>query len=52
LKNLAMAPLAALLLPYLRLRGYTGLYLYCLARRKSLPSRGASSTATMLGGAA
>lgn len=52
LKNLAMVPLAALLLPYLRLRGYTGLYLYCLARRKSLPSPGASGAATMLGGAA
>ena len=53
-KNLAMTPLAALLLPYLRSRGYTGLYLYCLARRKNLPSRGAASTATTsgVGGAA
>ncbi len=31
-KTSAMVPLAALILPYLRLRGYTGLYLYCLAR--------------------
>lgn len=51
-KNLAMTPLAALLLPYLRLRGYTGLYLYCLARRRNPLSRGAASTATTLGGAA
>ncbi len=49
-KNFAMAPLAALLLPYLRLRGYTGLYLYCLARRKSLASRDAPGAAAMLGG--
>jgi SAM-dependent methyltransferase len=34
LKNLALLPAAGLLLPYLRLRGATGLYLYCLARRK------------------
>lgn len=33
-KNSAMLPGAALLLPYLRLRGYTGLYLYCLARQE------------------
>jgi SAM-dependent methyltransferase len=33
-KNLAMLPGAALLLPYLRLRGRMGLYLYCLARQK------------------
>jgi SAM-dependent methyltransferase len=33
-KHLALTPVAALLLPYFRLRGYTGLYLYCLARRK------------------
>jgi SAM-dependent methyltransferase len=38
-KNLALLPIAGLLLPYLRLRGRTGLYLYCLARRKqSAPS--------------
>ena len=51
-KNLAMTPLAALLLPYLRLRGYTGLYLYCLARRRNPLSRGAANTAATLGGAA
>ncbi|MFZ3200083.1 MAG: class I SAM-dependent methyltransferase [Candidatus Acidiferrales bacterium] len=51
-KNLAMTPLAALLLPYLRLRGYTGLYLYCLARRKHQPSRGVAGAATTLSGAA
>lgn len=33
-KNSAMIPGAALLLPYFRLRKRTGLYLYCLARRK------------------
>jgi SAM-dependent methyltransferase len=33
LKSRAMLPVAALLLPYLRLRGRTGLYLYCLGRR-------------------
>jgi hypothetical protein len=32
-KNFAMVPAATLLLPYLRLRGATGLYLYCLARK-------------------
>ena len=35
LKNFALLPVAALLLPYLRFRGETGLYLYCLARKKS-----------------
>ena len=30
----AMLPFAALLLPYFRWRGRTGLYLYCLARRR------------------
>jgi 2-polyprenyl-3-methyl-5-hydroxy-6-metoxy-1,4-benzoquinol methylase len=34
-KNLALMPAAGLLLPFLRLRGYTGLYLYCLARRNN-----------------
>jgi SAM-dependent methyltransferase len=34
-KNLALMPAAGLLLPVLRLRGATGLYLYCLARRTS-----------------
>ena len=33
-KNFAMIPTAILLLPFLRLRGYTGLYLYCLARKR------------------
>jgi SAM-dependent methyltransferase len=33
-KNLAMIPAATLLLPFLRLRGFSGLYLYCLARKK------------------
>jgi SAM-dependent methyltransferase len=31
----ALLPLAALLLPYFRWQGRTGLYLYCLARRRS-----------------
>jgi SAM-dependent methyltransferase len=31
-KTSAMLPVAALLLPLLRIRGFTGLYLYCLAR--------------------
>ena len=47
----ALLPFAALLLPYLRLRGRTGLYLYCLARLRSsaaqavapLPASGPSS---------
>jgi hypothetical protein len=34
-KNFALLPAAGLLLPILRLRGYTGLYLYCLARRNN-----------------
>jgi len=51
LKNFAMMPLAALLLPYLRLRGYTGLYLYCLARRKNLASREAPGAGKISGGA-
>jgi SAM-dependent methyltransferase len=33
-KSLAMIPAAALLLPLLRIRGCTGLYLYCLARKR------------------
>jgi SAM-dependent methyltransferase len=33
-KNLALVPVAAAMLPYLRLRGFTGLYLYCLARKR------------------
>ena len=31
-KKSAMIPAATLLLPFLRMRGFTGLYLYCLAR--------------------
>jgi SAM-dependent methyltransferase len=38
----ALLPLAALLLPYFRLRGRTGLYLYCLARRRSSATRTAA----------
>lgn len=34
-KTLAMLPLALVLLPYFRFRGYTGLYLYCLARKRT-----------------
>lgn len=34
-KTLAILPVASLLLPYFRLRGHTGLYLYCLARKKT-----------------
>jgi SAM-dependent methyltransferase len=33
-KTAALTPAAALFLPYLRLRGRTGLYLYCLARQQ------------------
>lgn len=33
-KARAMLPVATLLLPFLRLHGLTGLYLYCLARRR------------------
>jgi SAM-dependent methyltransferase len=39
-KYRALLPLAALMLPYLRRRGRTGLYLYCLARRRSASARG------------
>jgi len=35
-KNLALVPAAAIAMPYLRLRQYKGLYLYCLARQ-SMP---------------
>jgi SAM-dependent methyltransferase len=41
IKNAAAIPAAAVLLPYFRLRGYTGLYLYCLARRVKPSSAGA-----------
>lgn len=34
-KNAALLPAAALLLPFLRMRGLTGLYLYCLARKRN-----------------
>jgi SAM-dependent methyltransferase len=34
----ALLPLAALLLPYFRRKGRTGLYLYCLARQRSSPA--------------
>jgi SAM-dependent methyltransferase len=37
-KSRLMFPVAFLLLPFLRLRGYTGLYLYCLVRHKRAPS--------------
>ena len=33
-KTFAMIPAATVLLPFLRLRGFTGLYLYCLARKR------------------
>ncbi|MGH9685961.1 MAG: class I SAM-dependent methyltransferase [Candidatus Acidiferrales bacterium] len=33
-KALAITPAAAMLLPYFRMRGYTGLYLYGLARKR------------------
>jgi SAM-dependent methyltransferase len=35
MKVRALVPVAALALPYLRARGYAGLYLYCLAQRKA-----------------
>ncbi|HEV2489377.1 MAG TPA: class I SAM-dependent methyltransferase [Candidatus Acidoferrales bacterium] len=34
-KNAAFWPVALPMLPFLRLRGYTGLYLYCLAQKKT-----------------
>jgi SAM-dependent methyltransferase len=34
-KNVALWPAALCLLPYLRLRRYTGLYLYCLAQKRT-----------------
>ncbi len=33
-KNAVLLPVALALLPYLRLRGLKGLYLYCLAKRR------------------
>ena len=44
-KNLAFVPLAGLLLPYLRLRGRTGLYLCCLARQKQRTRAGGNGAA-------
>ena len=41
-KNLALIPAATVLLPFLRMRGFTGLYLYCLARRRDGVSRAKS----------
>jgi hypothetical protein len=38
-KPLAMIPTAIVLLPFLRMRGFTGLYLYCLARKRDGISR-------------
>jgi len=43
-KNLALIPAAAVALPYLRLRRYKGLYLYCLVRQK-IPAANAFSAA-------
>jgi SAM-dependent methyltransferase len=45
-KNVAMLPAALLLLPFLRMRGSTGLYLYCLARRCAHSSRNNSAMET------
>jgi hypothetical protein len=33
-KNFAMIPAAVASMPYLRMKKYTGLYLYCLARKR------------------
>ena len=41
-KNLAFIPAATVLLPFLRMRGFTGLYLYCLARKRDGVSRAKS----------
>jgi SAM-dependent methyltransferase len=41
-KTLAMIPAAAVLLPFLRMRGFTGLYLYCLARKRDGASKATS----------
>jgi 2-polyprenyl-3-methyl-5-hydroxy-6-metoxy-1,4-benzoquinol methylase len=40
MKTLALVPVASALLPYLRFRGRTGLYLYCLAQQTRWPTRG------------
>ena len=42
LKNLALVPAATTLLPFLRMRGFTGLYLYCLARKRDGASKATS----------
>jgi SAM-dependent methyltransferase len=42
-KNYVLAPAAAMLLPFLRLRGYTGLYLYCLAQLNHPAKNGAGT---------
>jgi hypothetical protein len=41
-KNFAMIPAATVLLPFLRMRGFTGLYLYCLARKRDGVSKAIS----------
>ena len=41
-KTLAMIPAATVLLPFLRMRGFTGLYLYCLARKRDGVSKATS----------
>jgi SAM-dependent methyltransferase len=41
-KTLAMIPTATVLLPFLRMRGFTGLYLYCLARKRDGVSKATS----------
>ena len=48
----ALLPLAALLLPYFRWQGRTGLYLYCLARQRSssAPDLAASRAPAVPGG--
>jgi SAM-dependent methyltransferase len=42
-KHFLLLPVAGSLLPYLRLRGYTGLYLYCLARKNHSAENGAGT---------
>jgi hypothetical protein len=42
-KTLALVPLAGLMLRFSRLRGYTGLYLYCLARKNNAVKNGAGA---------
>jgi SAM-dependent methyltransferase len=37
-KSRVMLPVAFFLVPFLRMRGYTGVYLYCLVRRKAGPA--------------